>query len=281
MRRLAPVAAAVLALAACGESSTAGRGQPATEPANVVVLQVVTQGGFAAEAPQRGQLPQVSVFGDGRVIMLGPTTLEFPGPALPNLQEFRVTGDGLGRIIDDARNAGMLDDPPPDYGDTGITDQPTTTVTVRVDGRSRRVDVYALDFSDEVTAEQRDNRKRLTRLIQLAGDPDALRGVVIPASTRLYDPTAIGVIIRPAVSTEGEMRAWPLDDLAGVGDPYERLAGASCKVFDRGQLAAVLEAARIARDGDRWESAGATYNLQFRPLLPDQRGCDDLERPLR
>ena len=61
-----------------------------------------------------------------------------------------------------------------------------------------------------------------------------------------------------------------------VGDPYERLVGATCKVFDRGQLAAVLEAARPARDGERWESAGASYNLEFRPLLPDERGCEDL-----
>lgn len=265
------MAAAVLALAACGGSSTPTGDQPAAEPADAPVLRVVTRGGFAAEAPQRGQLPRVSVFEDGRVIVVGPTTLEFPGPALPNLQEFRVTGDGIGRIIDEAHNAGLLKDPAPDYGDAGITDQPTTTVTVRVDGRSRRVDVYALDFSAGVTTEQRDNRERLTRLIQLAGDPDALRDVVVPDSTRRYESTALAVIIRPSDSTEGEARAWPLDDLAG----------ASCKIFDRGQLAAVLEAARTARDGDRWESAGATYNLQFRPLLPDQRSCDDLERRVR
>lgn len=283
MRRLAPVAAtaAVLALAACGGSSTAGRGDRPTGPANTVVLRVVTQGGFAAESRRAAQLPQVSVFGDGRVIISGPTTLEFPGPALPNLQEFRLTSDGLARIIDEARDAGLLDDPAPDYGDAGITDQATTTVTVRVDGRSRRVDVYALSFSDGVTAEQRDNRGRLTRLIERAGDPDAVRVDVVPGSTRRYEPTALAVIIRPSDSTEGDARAWPLDDLAGIGDPYEQLANATCKVFDRGQLAAVLHAARTARDGDRWESAGATYNLQFRPLLPDQRGCEDLERPVR
>jgi len=276
VKRLVPVATAVVVLAACGGSSTEGRGEPATEPPSEVVLRVVSQGGFAAESSQAGQLPQVSVFGDGRVIMLGPTTLEFPGPALPNFQEFRLTDDALGRIIDDARDAGLLDDPPPDYGDVGITDQSTTTVTVQVDGRARRVDVYALDFTDGVTTEQRDNRERLTRLIQRTGDPDALRGDIIPGSTRRYEPTAVAVIIRPSDSTEGAERAWLLDDLASVGDPYERLAGATCKVFDRGELAAVLEAARPARDSDRWESAGATYSLEFRLLLPDQRGCEEL-----
>jgi hypothetical protein len=108
------------------------------------------------------------------VIIVGPTTLEFPGPALPNLQEFRVTGDGLGKIIDEGREAGLLDDPPPDYGDPGITDQPTTTVSLRLDGRTRTVDVYALNFSDGVTAAQRENRRRLTNFIELAGDPGAI-----------------------------------------------------------------------------------------------------------
>ncbi len=109
-------------------------------------MRVVTEGGFAAESRQPAQLPRLSVYGDGRVIILGPTTLEFPGPALPNVQEFRLTREGLTRVVDEARDAGLLDDPPPDYGDPGVTDQATTTVTVRADGVTRRVDVYALGF---------------------------------------------------------------------------------------------------------------------------------------
>jgi hypothetical protein len=273
VRRFASTAAAGLLLAACGGSSTG-----TTDRRVVAVVRVSMRGGFAAEASRRGQLPRLSVFGDGRVIIIGPTTLEFPGPALPNLQEFRLTRDGLGRIIDEVRNAGLLDDPPPDYGDAGITDQPTTTVTVHVGGTTRRVDVYALDFTDGVTTEQRENRERLSRFIQMAGDPGAMRDVVVPGSTRRYETAALAVIVRRSGSTEGETRAWPLGDLADVGTPYRRLPGARCKVFDRGQLAAVLGAARAARDGDRWESAGSTYELQFRPLLPDERGCEDLDR---
>ena len=98
MRRLAAVAAlAAVALAACGGSSSSPGGTgPPRPPAgsDEVVVRVVTEGGFAAESRQPAQLPRLSVYGDGRVITLGPTTLEFPGPALPNLQEFRVTGAG-------------------------------------------------------------------------------------------------------------------------------------------------------------------------------------------
>jgi hypothetical protein len=46
---------------------------------------------------------------------------------------------GLARIIDEARDLGLLDDPSLDFGNTGITDQPTTTVTVRLDGRTQSV----------------------------------------------------------------------------------------------------------------------------------------------
>jgi hypothetical protein len=151
MRRttpLAAVSAVVVSLAACGDSSSGGSvsSGPSTG-ADEVVVRVVTSGGFAAESRRPAQLPQLSVFGDGRVITEGPTTLQYPGPALPNLQEYRLTDAGRARIIDEARDLGLVDDPSPDFGDPGITDQPTTTVTVSIDGTMRRVDVYALDLT--------------------------------------------------------------------------------------------------------------------------------------
>ena len=228
-------------------------------------MRVVTTGGFA-ESRQPAQLPQLSVFGDGRVITIGPTTLEFPGPALPNLQEFRLIRRGLAHVIDGARDAGLLDDPPPDYGDPGITDQPTTTVTVRLDGRSRTVDVYALDFSDRVTAVQRENRKRLTNFIELAGDPDALLPFVVPDSKRRYEPAAVAVFVRPWDATDGDTHAWPLGDFAGT----------DCVVLKGSDATTALDAARSAREGDAWESAGARYTVTFRPLLPDEHTCENV-----
>jgi hypothetical protein len=251
----------LLVLAACGGSSDGAQPAEATE----VVLRVVTRGGFAAESRQAAQLPQLSVFGDGRVIIRGPTTLEFPGPALPNLQEFRLTRDGLANIVDEVRNLGLLDDPPPDFGDPGITDQPTTTVTVSLDGRTRHVDVHALGFTDGLTDQQRQNRDRLNELIQRAGDADAQVALVVPGTTRRYEPNALAVLIRPSDTSDSETRDWPLGDLAG----------AQCAAFRSSDLVAVLDAARNAEDV-RWFSAGESYRLVFRRLLPDEKGCDDL-----
>jgi hypothetical protein len=263
VRRLACVAgAATLVVAACGGSSTARR----DEDPRVAVVHITEQGGFAAESRRPAQLPRAVVLGDGSVITEGPTTLEFPGPALPNLQEVRLTPQGLARVVDEGRRAGLFDDPPPDYGDVGVTDQPTTTVTMSVDGRTRRVHVYALDFDEGLRADQRENRARLQRFIRLAGDPGALRPFVVPGSERRYEPTSLAVLVRPSDTADGDVHAWPLGDLAGT----------DCVVLTGADAATATAAARSAREGDVWESASATYTVTFRPLLPDERTCADL-----
>jgi hypothetical protein len=271
VRRLAAVAAlAAVALAACGGSSSDGS-SPTRSPAGSgeVVVRVVTSGGFTAESRPPAHQPAVSVFGDGRVVVVGPTTLEYPGPALPNFQEFRVTEAGLARILRAARDAGLLDDPPPEYGDPGVTDQATTTVTVRVDGRTRRVAVYALGFKGRmsgVTPEQSENRRRLEQFVDLAGDTGALGDAIVAGSEQRYEPGALAVLVEPANASEGDTHAWPLGDLAG----------AECAVHTGADLATALDVARTAHEGDAWESAGATYTVTFRPLLPDERTCADV-----
>jgi hypothetical protein len=271
MRRLAPVvAAAALVITGCGDSSSGTSGPaPPSGARDEVVVRVVTEGGFAAESREPARLPEVSVFGDGRVITQGPTTLEYPGPALPNLQEFRLTHDGLAAIVDEARAAGLLDDPPPDYGDAGITDQATTTVTLRVDGTNAEVEVYALSFDDGLTVEQRENRRRLQQFIGFAGHAHGVGVHVMPGSTRRYEQEALGVRVEPFLSdVKTEERQWPLRDLAGT----------ECEVFRGAELAAVLDAADGAREDVRWISGDDSYRLLFRPLLPDEQTCDDLDR---
>jgi hypothetical protein len=266
------VAAVALAFAACGgSSSSAGGSGPPRPPAGPddVVVRVVTSGGFTAESRQAAHLPEVSVFGDGRVVVLGPTTLEFPGPALPNLQEFRVTDDGLARILRAALDAGLLDDAAPDYGDPGVTDQATTTVTVRADAGTRQVEVYALGFKARVsgvTPEQSENRDRLEQFVDLVGDAGALGDEVVPGSERRFEPGALAVLVRQSDATDGDTHAWPLGDLAGT----------DCTVYTDGDLATALDAARGAREGDAWQSGGAAYNVVFRALLPDEHTCEDV-----
>ena len=130
------------------------------------------------------------------------------------------------------------------------------------------MDVYALDFDEGLTAEQRDNRRRLQQFIGAAGHPHAVGVQVVPGSIRRYAPLALAVLVRPSDATAGTTRAWPLGDLAGT----------DCAVYTDSDLVTVLDVARDARDDDPWTSGNATYQLDFRPLLPDERTCDDVAR---
>ena len=83
-----------------------------------------------------------------------------------------------------------------------------------------------------------------------------------------YEPTAVAVFVSAAATPDGPTRPWPLSGLAAT----------DCAVYDGPEAAAVLAAARSATEGDAWEAAGATYTVAFRPLLPDERACADLNR---
>ena len=260
------------ALAACGGSSSGGSG-PVGAPtgSHDVVLRVETAGGYLAGSRRRANLPSLSVFGDGRVVVPGPTTLEFPGPALPNLQEFRVTRDGLARILDGAREAGLLGDEAPAYGEPGVTDQATTTVTVHAQGVTRRVAVYALGFRGRVsgvTPQQHARRRRLEQLVERAGDAAAFGDGLVRGSERNYEASSLAVLVRPSETTDGDVHPWPLGDLRGT----------DCVALTGADATSAIAAARGTSDCDAWISAGASYDLDFRPLLPDEHSCDDVSR---
>ena len=142
-------------------------------------------------------------------------------------------------------------------------------MTVRADGVTRRVDVYALGFRGRVsgvTPEQSERDRRSSGSSSWPATPDAFGDDVVAGSERRYEPTALAVLVRPSDTTDGETHAWPLGDLAG----------AECAVHTGVDVARALDVARTAHDGDAWESAGATYTVTFRPLLPDERTCADV-----
>jgi hypothetical protein len=284
---LAAALLAALALAACGGDDDTGSVPPSTEPpdsgapaggvehstgADDLVLRVDTAGGLAA--PPVPDVPQISVYGDGRLITLGPTTLEYPGPALPNFQQGLLTEAELQELLGAAEAAGLLDSTPPDYGDPPVTDLPTTAVTIDAGGVERTVGAYALDFADadvELEPAQREARQQLR---------DFLAGIDVDVAAEGYEADAVAVFVRPFEANEtdqelAERREWPAGDLAGTGEPVGG-SNARCLVIEGDDAPAVLEAAAGARAGDAWVSDGAEYLVDFRPLLPDETSCDQL-----
>jgi hypothetical protein len=279
MRRLAPVLITGLALlAACGDDSNGGSSPagPIEHPtgADELVIQVQTGGGFVAPSSLALEIPAISVYGDGTFIVPGPTTLQYPGNALPNLQRGRITEAELQELLEAAVAAGILREEPPDFGDPGVTDMPSTDIIVNGDSEYH-VSIYALDYmdgDDNLESEQRAARERVRDFIAM-----------LPTdATEQYDPDAVAVLVRPYTNVESVAEPgrhdWPLGDLATTGEPIEGFGNDTrCLVVaDTDETHTVLAAATNARLGDVWQSAGADYALSFRPLLPDESGCEDL-----
>jgi hypothetical protein len=286
MKLLIFVVTAGMLLAACagggrtGGGFTQRRGRiPHPTGAGDLVLRADEAGGFLPPGSQLDKaVPHVSVYGDGRVIVRGPATEQVPGPAMPNVQEFRVDQDGVQRILAAARDAGVLDDHPPNYGRPEVTDLDTTTVVVDAAGKRHEVSAYGLGFREGLTGSERDNRKRLEQLVSLASDQSALHSFVVSNSAHRYLPTAVAVLIlatgtNPAAAPAPAVHDWPLGDLAAAGEPTGNGSGTRCLVVTGDDLTRVLAAANPARATDAWRANGATYTLAFRPLLPDERGC--------
>jgi len=279
-RALTLLALAALTLTACGdddnEEVTTKPDPPSGDPTEVI-FQAATGGGLVPPGSRLAEIPEISIYGDGRVILLGPTTLEFPGSALPNLQQGFLSSPDLDELRRGIEAAGLLDDEPPDYGVPGITDAPTTVVTVTVDGEKRTVSAYALDFDegdDQLEPGQREARRALRALV---------RGLDADLATETYEADAVAVFVRPNEAEPGTADApapathdWPLGDLAGAGEPYEGFDNTRCLVLTGADADTVLTAAGDAKEGDLWRSGGGEYALVFRPLLPNESSCADL-----
>lgn len=275
---------AAVTLAGCTDGGTdivAGDGggttttPPSTSPpagTAGLVLQIRTGGGFVPVEHAFGARPEFTLYGDGRVIVTGPTTLEYPGPALPNLLVGRIGPDEVRAAVEAAREAGVGTDP--DLGQPPVADAPTTTFVLVDGGRTSTVDAYALDLDADsgMTRAQKANRARLADLARRMGG-------VGEAATGAYRADAVSVLVRPwtepgpgdepVLPAPGEV-AWPLGDLGTGGTEY--LDG-RCVGFTGPEAGRVLDAAGDARANTRWRSGDGSWSLTFRPELPGVEPC--------
>lgn len=291
MRRPAALLIAVLvatALGACrGEGTTVGAGDAgggptttapgaaADPPAAVgLVLQITTGGGFLPPELSFATLPQLTLYADGRVVVPGPTTLEYPGAALPNLLTGTVAADDVRAAVAAARAAGVAD--APDLGRPPVADAPTTTFVLVDGGTTYRAEAYALDIDLDggpgLAPAQRQGRQRLRDLV---AESERLGA----AATEPYRAAAVSVLVRPhagvdrgepPVEPEPGEAAWPLGDLATGG---REQFGGRCLGFTGADAELALAAAAEARSNTRWRSGAEAWALTFRPELPGTEPC--------
>lgn len=254
---------------------------------STLVLQVHSAGGFVPWGYDFAAVPSLNVYADGTAIVLGPTTLEYPGKALPNLQVVQLPDGALEEIVAAASDADLLA-PGPDYGMPNVTDLPTTTVTIVVGGQTYEHAAYALGAGpgenapeDEgmfgggdsgLTEEQSAARVALARFVQQANE--AVGGAGATESYAISALAVLAMAVGPEADSgvegiEIQVLPWPV--------PGTALSGAGqCALVEGADAQTLLTTLADANQLTQFEQDGVTYQTWFRPLLPHETGCADL-----
>ncbi|MBI3649109.1 MAG: hypothetical protein HY240_10240 [Actinobacteria bacterium] len=266
-------ATVLLTLVACPSSSA-----DITYPtgADRLVLRIETAGGLVSPGFAEGQIPQFSLFGDGRIITTGAQIEIYPQPALPPVLVRTVDPAGMQEILRAALAAGLGTDA--DYRYLGMADAPTTTFTLAANGQTHTVRVYALGELSQRPPGMSDRefgaRSALQSFSARMGDLERFLkdGSVtadapyVPRAMRVFATTYVPDPNLPEPQTD-----WPgSTPLGALGEGQQ---GARCGVVTGDDLAALMPLAERANQLTPWMSGGTRWSLVFRPLLPDESGC--------
>jgi len=290
--RLALALTAVLLLVGCGYESPTDTGPTATAPPGTsptgtpsgegdLVLRVTTTGGLLPPEAVFAQLPTLSLYADGRLIMPGAVPAIFPGPAVLPLHEWQLSPAGVQKVRDEAAQAGLLEGGE-DLGSPPVADAGTTVFTVVSDGKEIVTSAYALEFETDqgLTPAQRERRAELIAFQRRLFELESRLGAEVEA-TQPFVPAGVAILIQEAGTDstdpsgiEPNVLDWPLADLGTLGGPPTTAAPggiawqqAVVTGADMEQLRPLLDQATSIT---RWRSGDGLYNLTFRPLLPDE-----------
>jgi len=204
-------------------------------------------------------LPQVSVYGDGRVVRL----VDDPANPYrwPVLTQQTLSPVGMQRLLGAARDAGLAE--ATDFGDTpNLVDGSVTTFRLL----DRKTEVANMFNNGTAPAA----RERLRSFVTRVKDLDRWMGAEV-SSPVPYSYSKAALFVWPQDPGKGETYpAWPLADLGG-GIPQER--GGLCTVVDVVSLDRVRNAQSEPRLVSFWQSHGASYAVTVRPLLPGETDC--------
>ncbi len=280
--------AVALIVAACSVAGSSPSASPAatgiTYPtgASDLVLRLRYVGGFVAPAAHLVDLPVISVYGDGTVVVPGPVPAIYPGPALPNLQRATITPAGMQVLLQAARDAGLLG-PDAHYDLVGIADASSAEFTLNAGGRVHTISAYALmeagDAPQGADPAVTEARAKLARFQAQLGNLERLLGAEL-GSWSSYRADAIQLLVSAGAPDDGQgltqqPLAWPLSTpLATFGEALPTLfQGQRCGVVTGSDVEAVMPLLEQANTLTPWTDDGASYGLIVRPLLPGEEGC--------
>ncbi|WP_433271578.1 hypothetical protein ACQPZF_12765 [Actinosynnema sp. CS-041913] len=238
----------VVGLVACATGPDSLPSDPAT-----LVLRVDEQ--HSGLRPwERGPIPKFSLYGGGRVVVPGEGT-----DALRAAREYRLAADDYRELVADAYAAGL--DRARDHPYDEQTDASLLRITLDTPNGVQTTRVTAPEAGGSG-----DRGAALAFARSLPAPPESATG---------YQPTSLAVLATGGVGQDAPAEPWPSGPLERGTSTGEGL----CTVVSGDDLAVVLRLAQGRRQEDsRWTSGGSTFVVSFRPLLPDERTCEDLDR---
>jgi len=243
---------ALAALLVCLPECGGPRRDPPAPPddPNLLVLRVEKLRSLVPPWEARG-IPAFSLYGDGRVIV--PAGRQ---GALLAAKEFRLDRRDAALVYRRARAAGLARSR--EFDRTYATDASVVVVTLWTVGGAARTEV--------VVPGGYGAPERVLRFVE-----------GLPADHRTavgYRATALAVLALGSASTAEPVRPWPLSIPLSAG-PLARPPW--CTVFTGEEVARAETAARGAAPDTPWDSGDRAVGVMFRPLLPDEPGCDTFD----
>jgi len=262
------------------------------------ILVIEDTGGFVMVQAIATRLPSFAMFGDGRVIMQGAQTLEFPGPALPALIERTLNEDGIQAVLDAVEDTELFtSDLRLDGAMQVIADATDTVFRLNANGREVTVSVYGIGLLDPefggnfegIDPAEIDAHAVLGQL------RDALMTIdtSVPSDSweaegwQPYEAEAFRLYVRDVTGEEIEggdlperVREWPTDDDPAAFGEEEPLFGdgTRCGVVTDDAGAAWLEELNAAKQDTLWTTDGENrFTVMARPLFPgDEIACPEV-----
>ncbi len=242
---------------------------------NDLVVSIGLTGGFAPPAAVFSAVPTLVVSGDGRLIVPGAQTQQFPGPLLAPLFERAITEDAIQKILNFADASRLLQQPPVYVAELNVADAPSTVVVLSANGRAYTHSAYALGFD---TPAQTPARQTLADFVAALSDVSKYFGAANPGDETPFVAEQYRVQARKisaeeiaAIDPDPNTVAWPA--AAGVS-----LASAGqCVVV---QAADVQTLFATATQTTVFTDNGVTYQLAAAAMLPgDTCGTEELSAP--
>ena len=282
-----------------GGSSPGSAGQGAIEhPTGAEAILVVdSSGGFVPVQFMATRLPTFVLLGDGRVIMQGPQTLEFPGPAYPALIERTLTEEGIQAVLQGIEDTNLFTaDLELNGAQAVVADAPNTLFILNAGGQEVTVSIYGLGtLPPEMEAPQGISSSEVEahRILGQLNDGLMTLDTWLPADAweaegwQPYQPEAFRLYVRDVTGqpVDGgdlpeQVREWPTDDdpaAFGAEDTFFG-DGTRCGVVD-GELGATwLEELAAANQMTLWTDDGdRRFSVMARPVLPfEDPACPEL-----